>query len=259
MRLTTYDNYEIVVIENNSEEESTFKYYEEIKKNPKIKVLEYKEKEFNYSRIINFGVKNVDGDFVVQLNNDTKLISKDWLETFIGYCQFKEIGAVGARLYYKDKSIQHGGIAVGIAGTAGNLLVNLEYGKHGYYGFESLTRNVSAVTGACLFARREIYEEVGFMEEKLFKVAFNDVDFCLKILEKGYRILYNPFVEFYHYESKTRGLDELDINKKARFDKEAESFKSKWKDVLTKPDPYYNKNFSRHRVDFFVETEEIKY
>lgn len=160
LKLTTYNNYEIVIIENNSENENTFKYYEEIKKNPKIKVLEYKEKEFNYSRIINFGVKNVDGDFVVQLNNDTKLISKDWLETFIGYCQFKEIGVVGARLYYKDKSIQHAGIAVGIEGTAGNLLVNLEYGKHGYYGFEALTRNVSSVTGACLFARREIYEEV---------------------------------------------------------------------------------------------------
>lgn len=259
LKLTTYENYEIVIIENNSEDDAIFKYYEELKKNEKIKVLEYKEKEFNYSRIINFGVKNVDGDFVVQLNNDTKLISKDWLETFIGYAQFKEIGAVGARLYYKDKSIQHAGIAIGIAGTAGNLLVNLENGKHGYYGFEALTRDVSSVTGACLFARREIYEEVGFMEEKLFKVAFNDVDFCLKILEKGYRILYNPFVEFYHYESKTRGLDELDINKKARFDKEAENFKSKWKEVLVKPDKYYNKNFSRNRVDFYIETEEIKY
>lgn len=259
LKLTTYENYEIVIIENNSENEATFRYYEELKKNPKIKILEYQEKEFNYSRIINFGVKNVDGDFVVQLNNDTKLISKDWLETFIGYCQLKEIGAVGARLYYKDKSIQHAGIAIGIAGTAGNLLVNLAYGKHGYYGFEALTRNVSSVTGACLFARREIYEEVGYMEEKLLKVAFNDVDFCLKILEKGYRIVYNPFVEFYHYESKTRGLDELDINKKARFDKEAENFKRKWKKVLVKPDKYYNQNFSRNRVDFYIEAEEIKY
>lgn len=160
LRLTTYQNYEIVIIENNSEKKSTFKYYEKIKQNPKIKILEYKEKEFNYSRIINFGVKNVDGDFVMQLNNDTKLITKDWLEQFIGYAQFKEIGAVGARLYYKDKSIQHAGIAIGIAGTAGNLLTNLEYGKHAYYGFEAITRNVSAVTGACLFCRRELYEEV---------------------------------------------------------------------------------------------------
>ena len=102
-------------------------------------------------------------------------------------------------------------------------------------------------------------KKFGFMEEKLFKVAFNDVDFCLKILEKGYRIVYNPFVEFYHYESKTRGLDELDINKKARFDKEAEDFKRKWKKVLVKPDKFYNQNFSRNRVDFYIETEEIKY
>ncbi|MBO5398597.1 MAG: glycosyltransferase [Clostridia bacterium] len=160
LKLTTYENYEIVIIENNSEKPSTFKYYEKIKKNPKIKVLEYKEKEFNYSRIINFGVKNVDGDFVMQLNNDTKLITKNWLEQFIGYAQQNDIGAVGARLYYKDKSIQHAGIAIGIAGTAGALLVNLEYGKHAYYGFEAITRNVSAVTGACLFSKRSIYEEV---------------------------------------------------------------------------------------------------
>jgi glycosyltransferase involved in cell wall biosynthesis len=160
LKLTTYENYEIVIIENNSEKESTFKYYEKLKQNPKIKVLEYKEKEFNYSRIINFGVKNVDGDFVLQLNNDTKLITPNWLELFIGYAQQKDIGAVGARLYYKDKSIQHAGIAIGINGTAGNLLVNLEYGKHGYYGFEAITRNVSAVTGACLFAKRSIYKEV---------------------------------------------------------------------------------------------------
>jgi len=160
LKLTTYNNYEIVIIENNSENERTFKYYEQIKKNPKVKVLEYKEKEFNYSKIINFGVKNVDGDFVLQLNNDTKLITPNWLEQFIGYAQQKDIGAVGARLYFKDKSIQNAGIAIGIGGTAGALLVNLEYGKHAYYGFEAITRNVSAVTGACLFARREIYGEV---------------------------------------------------------------------------------------------------
>lgn len=160
LKLTTYENYEIVVIENNSEKQSTFKYYEKIKRNSKVKVLEYPEKEFNYSKIINFGVKNVDGDFVMQLNNDTKLLTKNWLEIFIGYAQQKDIGAVGARLYYKDKSIQHAGIAIGISGTAGNLLTNLEYGKHAYYGFEAMTRNVSAVTGACLFSKRSIYEEV---------------------------------------------------------------------------------------------------
>lgn len=259
LKLTTYNNYEIVIIENNSENKSTFDYYEKIKNHPKIKILEYKEKEFNYSKIINFGVENTDGDYILQLNNDTKLITPNWLELFIGYAQQKSIGAIGARLYYKDKSLQHAGIATGIAGTAGALLVNLEYGKHAYYGFEAITRNVSAVTGACLFARRSIYKEVGYMDEEKFKVAFNDVDFCLKILEKGYRIVYNPYIELYHFESKTRGYDDLDSNKKARFDKEAEEFKNKWKRVLSKPDKYYNRNFDRNKVDFSIEPEEIKY
>lgn len=258
LKLTTYKNYEIVIIENNSEKKSTFKYYEKLKENPRVKILYYTEKEFNYSKLINYGVENTNGEFVLQLNNDTKVITKNWLEEFIGYAQQKEIGAVGARLYYEDKSIQHAGIAIGIAGIAGALLVNLEYGKHAYYGFEAITRNVSAVTGACLFARRDIYEEVGYMDENEFKVAFNDVDFCLKILEKGYRIVYNPYIELFHFESKTRGYDELDPEKKKRFDKEAESFKNKWKEVLDKKDKYYNMNFSRNKVDFSIESEEIK-
>lgn len=162
-----------------------------------------------------------------------------------------EIGAVGARLYYPDKSIQHAGISVGIAGIAGNLLVGLPYGTHGYYGYEATTRNVAAVTGACLFARREMYRKVGFMDEKLFKVAFNDVDFCLKILEKGYRIVYNPFVEMIHYESKTRGYEDTP-EKKARFENEVKNFKEKWADFLKKGDPYYNPNLSRDNCNFEI-------
>ena len=157
---TTYNNYEIIIIENNSQKEKTFKYYEELKKNEKIKVLEYKEKGFNYSKIINYGVKNCDGDFVLQLNNDTELITPNWLEKFIGYAQEKEIGAVGARLYFKNKSIQHAGIAIGIGGFAANLFSRLPGGLRGYYGKDCLIQNLSAVTGACLFSRREIYEEV---------------------------------------------------------------------------------------------------
>jgi len=251
LKLTTYENYEIVIIENNSEKQETLKMYKELKENKKIKVLTYPEKEFNYSAIINYGVKNCDGEYVLQLNNDTKLISKDWLETFIGYAQNKEIGAIGARLYYEDMSIQHAGIAYGIGGTAGNLLVNLTYGKHGYFGREAATRNVSAVTGACLFARREIYEEVGYMDDGL-PVAFNDVDFCLKIIEKGYRILYNPHVEMIHYESKTRGY-EMTEEKEKRFKEESDKFKEKWKDLLNKPDPYYNINFSKEHCDFRID------
>ena len=251
LKLTTYENYEILIIENNSDNQETFKYYEKIKQNPKIKVLEYPEKGFNYSKIINFGVRNADADFILQLNNDTKILTSDWLELFIGYAQNKEMGAVGARLYYPDKSIQHAGIACGIAGIAGNLLVNLPYGAHGYFGREAATRNVSAVTGACLFSRREIYEEVDFMDEELFKVAFNDVDFCLKILEKGYRIVYNPYIELIHYESKTRGYENTP-EKRARFENEANNFKEKWKYFLEKGDPYYSKNFSLENSNFTI-------
>ena len=293
LKFTTYENYEINIIENNSEKKETFKYYEELVKNSKIKILNFnkhtvfdingekslenktlskgleknnieknienietkenelqKVSEFNYSALINFGVKNVDAEFVLQLNNDTKLITKDWLEIFIGYAQNSEIGAVGARLYYEDKTIQHAGIIVGVSEIAGNALVNLPYGKHAYSGREAATRNVLAVTGACLFARRSLYYEVGFMDEKEFKVAFNDVDFCLKLYENGYRNVYNPYIELIHYESKSRGY-EISEEKEERFEKEANNFKRKWSKYI-KYDPYYNKNLSRKTVNYDI-------
>lgn len=277
LKLTTYKNYEIIIIENNSEKEETFKYYTELIKTNKIKILNYNkntildsnserevkiksnfenDNEFNYSKLINFGVKNCDGEYILQLNNDTKLLSKDWLEFLVGYAQNKEIGACGARLYFEDKTIQHAGIIVGISGIAGNALVNLPYGKHAYFGRESATRNVSAVTGACLLCRRELYEEVGFMDEEKFKVAFNDVDFCLKLMEKGYRNLYIPYVELFHYESKTRGY-EHSKNQEKRFNLECENFKEKWKDFLEKGDPYYNKNFTRNTCNYDIEIKEM--
>ncbi len=261
LKLTTYDNYEIVIIENSSEKEETFKYYTQISKNEKVSVLDYTKtlkkndsREFNYSKLINYGVKKVNGDYILQLNNDTKLLSSDWLETFIGYAQQREIGAVGARLYYEDKTIQHAGIIVGLSGIAGNALVNLPYGKHAYFGREAATRNVSAVTGACLFARRDIYKEVNYMDEENFKVAFNDVDFCLKLLQKGYRIVYNPYIELIHYESKSRGY-EYSKEQEERFESESKNFKEKWKDFLEKKDPYYNKNFTLKTCNYDIETE----
>ena len=251
---TTYNNYEIVVIENGSTEKETLKYYDELKDKPKVKILRIDENgEFNYSRLINLGVKNVDGDFILQLNNDTKVLTKNWLEMMIGYSQQKEIGAVGGRLYYEDKTIQHAGIIVGLSGIAGNMLVNLPYGEKAYFGREAATRNVAAVTGACLLCRRELYEEVGYMDEEQFKVAFNDVDFCLKLLEKGYRNVYIPYVELYHYESKTRGY-EYSKEKEERFNREAENFKNKWKEFLDKGDPYYNVNFTRETCNFDIKT-----
>ena len=275
LKLTTYKNYEIFIIENNSIKNTTFKYYKKIAKNTKIKILNYNKNtiidlngerrleldnnensklEFNYSSLINFGVKNSKSDFILQLNNDTLLLTPNWLEIFIGYAQNKEIGAVGARLYYPDKTIQHAGIILGINGIAGNALVNLPYGKHAYFGIEAITRNVSAVTGACLFCRRNLYEEVGFMDNKKFKVAFNDVDFCLKLLEKGYRNIYNPYIELIHYESKTRGYEDSP-GKIKRFEKETENFRKRWSKLLQN-DPYYNPNLSRKTVNYDIKTEE---
>ena len=245
---TSYDNYEIVIIENNSKKKETFKFYDKITKNSKVKLLKYenKIKEFNYSSLINFGVKNVDGDFILQLNNDTKIINKEWLEIALGYAQNKEIGAVGGRLYYEDKTIQHAGITIGLSGIAGNMLVNLPFGEHAYFGQEAATRNVSAITGAFLLCRKELYAEVGFMNETEFKVSFNDVDFCLKLIEKGYRNLYIPYIELYHYESKTRGY-EYTKEQEERFKVESSIFKSKWGDYK---DPYYNKNFSLETCNY---------
>ncbi len=239
---TTYKYYEIIIIENNSENKETFNYYKEITKNPKIKVVYYKEKGFNYSKIINFGVKNSDGDFVVQLNNDTKLITPNWLEKMIGFCQRPDVGACGVKLYYSDNTIQHAGIFVGCLTVAAHIFRGLPKGNLGYFGREDLIQNMNAVTAACIMTRRDIYEKVGYMNEQ-FAVAFNDIDFCLKIRKNGYLIVYDPFVEFIHYESKTRGND-TDPDKINRFKGEIDLFLNTWKEKLESGDEYYNKNFS---------------
>lgn len=257
LQLTTYQNYEIIIIENNSEKKETFEYYKQIEQNKKVKVIYYPEKGFNYSKIINYGVKNCDGDFVLQLNSDTKLLTPNWLEKFIGFAERRDVGAVGARLYYKDKSIQHAGIEIGILGLADNLFTKTPKGIHAYFGRECTTRNVSAVTGACLFSKKSVYEEVGYMDEENFKVSYNDVDFCLKLREKGYLIVYNPYIELMHYESKTRGY-EISKEKNERFEKEANNFKNKWKKVLEKGDIYSNINFSKQRANCTIETKKIK-
>lgn len=257
LKLTTYKNYEIVIVENNSENSKTFDYYETIQKIDNVRVIKYPEKGFNYSKIINFGVKNCENsEFVVQLNSDTEVLTNNWLEKFIGFAQRKDVGAVGARLYYEDKSIQHAGIGIGICDLAANLLTNTPRNFHAYFGRECLTQDLSAVTGACLFCRRSIYEEVGYMDEENFAVAFNDVDFCLKIRQAGYLIVYNPYVEFMHYESKTRGYEDTP-EKKARFERESNNFRAKWRKVLDAGDPYSNINFDKNTAQYNVRTDKV--
>lgn len=252
---TTYDNYEIVIIENNSTDKKTFEYYEKIEKNDKVKVIKYPEKGFNYSKIMNYGAKNSDGEYLVQLNNDTELLTPDWLEIMLGFCQREDVGGVGVALYYPDNTYQHAGTIVGLGGVAGHRFKGVPKAGHGYYSKESMIENLSAVTAACMMNPKSIYEDVGYMEEKL-AVAFNDIDFCLKIREKGKLIVYNPYVEFIHYESKTRGYEDSP-EKLKRFQGEMETFKTKWEDFLEKGDPYYNKNLSLKTEQYDIKTNKV--
>ena len=254
---STYNNYEIVIVENNSTTEEIWEYYKELEQNEKIRVVKYPNTGFNYSAIINCGVRNSEGEFVVQLNNDTEVITENWLELLIGFAQREDVGAVGAKLYYPDETIQHAGIIVGIGGIAGNRFKSIPKDGHAYFAMESMVNNLSAVTGACLFSRKSIYEEVGYMEEKL-AVAFNDVDFCLKIREKGYKVVYTPYVEFVHYESKSRGQEDTP-EKIKRFQGEICTFEQRWGNILEEGDPYYNINLSLDTEVYHMKNIEVCY
>lgn len=239
---TTYENYEIVIVENNSETEEIFAYYKELEENEKIKVVRYEEKGFNYSKIINLGVKSSDGEFIVQLNNDTEIETEDWLEDMLGFCSREDVGAVGVKLFYPDNTIQHAGIVFGVDRVATHLFRGLPRHIPGYFARESSIQDFSAVTGACMMVKRSTFEEVGYMDEDM-PVAFNDLDFCLKIREMGKLIVYDPFVTVIHYESKTRGYEDTP-EKVARFEAEIAKFQKKWKKIYEEGDPYYNPNFS---------------
>lgn len=249
---SSYRNYEIIIVENNSEDENTFKYYEKIKSD-KVKVI-YWDKEFNYSAINNFGVKHAKGDYILLLNNDVEIINEDWLEEMLSHCQRKEVGIVGAKLYYPDDTIQHAGIIIGIGGVAGSIFVGMHRKYSGYLHKASIQQDLSAVTAACMMIKRSVYEEVGGLNEKL-KVAFNDVDFCLRVRKAGYLIVYNPYVELYHYESKTRGAEDSK-EKVRRFQSEIEYMRSHWLDLLKKGDPYYNPNLTLTKWDYSLKNNE---
>ena len=253
---TTYKNYEIVIIENNSENKETFDYYEELKKDTRIKIVEYKEKGFNYSKIINYGVRNSDGEFILQLNNDTELITSNWLELMLGFCMQERIGAVGVKLLYPDESVQHAGVLLGMGGIAGHYFKFINRYETGYFSRALTIQNITAVTAACMITKREIFEKVGYMNEEL-EVAFNDIDFCLKIRKAGYDIIYNPYIELWHYESKTRG-EENTPEKVKRFNNEIDIFKKYWQKELDNGDPYYNINLRLDNDQCAIKTEKIE-
>lgn len=249
---STYDNYEIIVVENNSVEEKTFSYYKQIE-NDKITVVTYTPSEgegFNYSKVNNYGVSFAKGEYVLLLNNDTEVITVNWLEEMLMYAQREDVACVGAKLYYPDKTIQHAGVvlALGAHRTAGHSHYMQHRENLGYMGRLCYTQDVSAVTGACLLVKKALFEKVGGLGED-FAVSLNDVDFCLKLRELGYLNVFTPFAELYHYESISRGSD-MNGNNAERYNKESDYFKAKWKEVLDKGDPYFNPNFSLDKSDF---------
>ena len=247
---TTYDNYEIIVIENNSEQQETFAYYKTIEEQENITVVTYKG-EFNYSKINNFGAKYATGKYLLLLNNDTQVITMNWLEAMLMYAQRSDVGAVGAKLYYGDRTIQHAGVVIGLGAhrTAGHTHYKINYDNLGYMGKLCYAQNVSAVTGACLMVKKSLYDELGGLDED-FRVALNDVDFCLRLREKGYLNVFTPFAELYHFESASRGIDVVDEAKAKRYEEESALFRDPWKELLEKGDPYYNPNFSLDHSDY---------
>ena len=252
---STYTDFEILVIENNSRSPEIFAYYDELKNHPKIRVLTY-EGEFNYSAVNNFAAKQAEGEYLLLLNNDTEVITLNWLEELLMYAERADVGAVGAKLYYPDRTIQHAGIVLGLGAhrTAGHGHYKVNYENLGYMGRLCYAQDVSAVTGACLMVKKSLYEELGGLDES-FRVALNDVDFCLRLREKGYLNIWTPFCELYHYESASRGSD-LKGAGAARYEEECGRFREKWKEILEKGDPYYNVNFSLDRSDYSLKIAE---
>ena len=245
---STYQNYEYIIVENNSTQKETFEYYQKLEKeNPKAHVL-YWDGPFNYSAINNFGAKEAKGEYLLLLNNDTEIINPDCLEELLGYCMRDDVGIVGARLYYEDDTIQHAGVVLGFGGIAGHCFVQQPRTSTGYCHRIICAQDYSAVTAACMMVKKEIFDAVGGLSEDL-QVAFNDIDFCIKVRDYGKLVVYNPYAELYHYESKSRGLEDTP-EKIARFNKEIATLEQHWPDIFRKPDPYYNPNLTLDSQDF---------
>lgn len=292
---STYDNYEIIIVENNSITEEIKEYYSKLlgysyeeaalalagetrrqreteestaseqmtpdggvlrSEDGKISIVIYKG-DFNYSAVNNLGEAYATGEYILLLNNDTEVITVNWMEELLMYAQRKDVGAVGAKLYYGDKTIQHAGVVIGLGAhrTAGHSHYKQHRENLGYMGRLCYAQNVSAVTGACLMVKKSLYDEVGGLEEG-FAVSLNDVDFCMKLRKKKLWNVFTPFAELYHYESISRGLD--DSGEKAeRYNKESAKFREKWREELEQGDPFYNPNFSLDRSDFSLKVQKL--
>ncbi len=289
---SVYDNYEIIVVENNSKGSEIRGYYEELRTGALkdiVKVVDFTaakkageipaqkaaagagteqtasaasakadatyDAPFNFSAVVNYGVSQSTGEYIILLNNDTQVITVNWMEELLMYAQRSDVGAVGGKLYFPDRKIQHAGVVLklGAHRTAGHSHYGQAGMNLGYMGRLCYAQDVSAVTGACLMVSRAKFDEVGGFDES-FQVSLNDVDFCLKLRDKGYLNVFTPFAELFHYESLSRGLD-LEGKNAKRYEIESEHFRTKWKEVLDKGDPYYNPNFSLDRSDYSLNVE----
>lgn len=245
---TTYSNYEILIVDNGSDDVATLGYFESLNNKPNVRVIR-DDREFNYSALNNAAIKLAEGELVALVNNDIEVISPDWLNEMVSLALQDGIGAVGAKLWYPDNTLQHGGCILGIGGVANHSHKHLSRGEFGYFGRASVIQSFSAVTAACLVVRKNIYDAVGGLNEIDLKVAFNDIDFCLRVRAAGYRNVWTPFAELYHHESATRGFHEDSPAKQAAFAKEVAYMEQRWGDQLLH-DPAYSPNLTLDHEDF---------
>ncbi|MBY5967825.1 glycosyltransferase family 2 protein [Halomonas denitrificans] len=247
---TLYTNYEIIILDNGSVEPATHTFFEEIQReDSRVSVVRY-DHPFNYSAINNFGVTLAKGSIVGLINNDVEVISPEWLGEMVSHVSRSDVGCVGAKLYYSNDTIQHAGVVVGIGGVAGHSHKYFPKESGGYFSRLKIVHSVTAVTAACLLVRKEIYEEVGGLNENELKVAFNDVDFCLKVHDAGYRNIWTPYAELYHHESISRGAED-NPEKIARFNTEIDYMKNAWGHIIDH-DPNYNPCLTKVREDFSI-------
>lgn len=248
--VNTYKNFEIIIVENNSKKKSTFDYYKQVQaEHENVKVVTWEGTEFNFSAINNFGAKYAKGQYLLFLNNDTKVIAPEAIREMAGTCSRKNVGIVGAKLLYQDNTIQHAGVVIGFMGYARHIMNDIEGLKDpGYMMRAQVNCDYSAVTAACMMTKKSLFEELDGFDES-FKVACNDIDYCLRVGKKKYLVVFNSFAKFYHFESKSRGY-ENSLEKVNRFNREVEIWQDRWRDILANGDPYYNMNFKIENEPF---------
>lgn len=248
--VNTYKNFEIIIVENNSKKKSTFDYYEQVQaEHENVKVVTWKGTEFNFSAINNFGAKYAKGQYLLFLNNDTKVIAPEAIREMVGTCSRNNVGIVGAKLLYQDNTIQHAGVVIGFMGYARHIMNDIEGLKDpGYMMRAQVNCDYSAVTAACMMTKKSLFEELHGFDES-FKVACNDIDYCLRVRERNCLVVFNSFAKFYHFESKSRGY-ENSLEKVNRFNREVEIWQDRWRDILANGDPYYNVNFKIENEPF---------